>query len=95
MAEIRISKLAKQFSIGVQTLVDFLNEKGANLSMDPNAKISDEYLPAIEAKFGEDLKLKKDAENVVIKLKDIDKKSGHPSIKGMKSFAEQVLKAIK
>ena len=71
MAEIRISKLAKQFSIGVQTLVDFLNEKGANLSMDPNAKISDEYLPAIEAKFGEDLKLKKDAENVVIKLKDI------------------------
>ena len=31
----------------------------------------------------------------VIKLKDIDKKSGHPSIKGMKSIAEQVLKAIK
>ena len=71
MAEIRISKLAKQFSIGVQTLVDFLNEKGAGLGTDPNAKISDEYLPAIEAKFGEDLKLKKDAENVVIKLKDI------------------------
>ena len=71
MAEIRISKLAKQFSIGVQTLVEFLNEKGAGLGTDPNAKISDEYLPAIEAKFGEDLKLKKDAENVVIKLKDI------------------------
>ena len=71
MAEIRISKLAKQFSIGVQTLVDFLNEKGAGLGTDPNAKISDEYIPAIEAKFGEDLKLKKDAENVVIKLKDI------------------------
>ena len=71
MAEIRISKLAKQFSIGVQTLVDFLNEKGAGLGTDPNAKISDEYLPAIEAKSGEDLKLKKDAENVVIKLKDI------------------------
>lgn len=31
----------------------------------------------------------------VIKLHDIDKKSGHPSIKGMKSFAQQVLKAIK
>ena len=71
MAEIRISKLAKQFSIGVQTLVEFLNEKGAGLGTDPNAKISDEYLPAIEAKFGEDLKLKKDAENVVIKLKTL------------------------
>lgn len=31
----------------------------------------------------------------VIKLHDIDKKSGHPSVKGMKSFAQQVLKAIK
>ena len=30
----------------------------------------------------------------VIKLKDIDKKSGHPSVKGMKSFAEQVLKVL-
>lgn len=31
----------------------------------------------------------------VIKLHDIDKISGHPSVKGMKSFAQQVLKAIK
>lgn len=31
----------------------------------------------------------------VIKLHDIDKMSGHPSVKGMKSFAQQVLKAIK
>lgn len=31
----------------------------------------------------------------VIKLHDIDKISGHPSVKGMKSFAQQVLKVIK
>lgn len=31
----------------------------------------------------------------VIKLHDIDKLSGHPSVKGMKSFAQQVLKVIK
>jgi len=71
MAEIRLSKLTKQFSIGLARLVDFLNEKGANVDMNPNAKVSDEYLPAIEAKFGEDLKLKKDAEKVTIKLKEI------------------------
>ena len=71
MAEIRLSKLTKQFSIGLARLVDFLNEKGANVDMNPNAKISDEYLPAIEAKFGEDLKLKKDSEKVTIKLKEI------------------------
>ena len=71
MAEIRLSKLTKQFSIGLARLVDFLNEKGANVDMNPNAKVSDEYLPAIEAKFGEDLKLKKDSEKVTIKLKEI------------------------
>lgn len=31
----------------------------------------------------------------VIALHDIDKKNGHPTIKGMKSIAEQVLKVIK
>ena len=71
MAEIRLSKLTKQFSIGLARLVEFLNEKGANVEMNPNAKISDEYLPALEQKFGEDLKLKKDSEKVTIKLKEI------------------------
>ena len=71
MAEIRLSKLTKQFSIGLQRLVDFLNEKGANVEMNPNAKVSDEFLPAIEAKFGEDQKLKADSEKVTIKLKEI------------------------
>ena len=71
MAEIRLSKLTKQFSIGLQRLVEFLNEKGAGVDMNPNAKVSDEFLPALEAKFGEDLKLKKDSEKVTIKLKEI------------------------
>ena len=82
MAEIRLSKLTKQFSIGLQRLVDFLNEKGANVEMNPNAKVSDEFLPAIEAKFGEDQKLKADSEKVTIKLKEIiemgAKKKGTP-----------------
>ena len=71
MAEIRLSKLTKEFNIGLQTLVDFLNEKGAGVEMNPNAKISDSYLPAIEAKFGDEQKLKQDSEKVAIKLKEI------------------------
>ena len=31
MAEIRLSKLIKQFNIGLDTLVDFLNSKGAGI----------------------------------------------------------------
>ena len=71
MAEIRLSKLTKQFNIGLQTLVDFLNEKGAGVEMNPNAKISDSFLPAIESKFGDEQKLKQDSEKVAIKLKEI------------------------
>ena len=71
MSEIRLSKLTKQFNIGLQTLVDFLKEKGADVEVNPNAKISDSYLPAIEAKFGEEQKLKQDSEKVAIKLKEI------------------------
>jgi hypothetical protein len=77
MAEIRLSKLTKQFSIGLARLVEFLNEKGANVEMNPNAKISDEYLPAIEAKFGEELQLKIDSARVTIKLKEIIELQSH------------------
>ncbi|MGM9742991.1 MAG: translation initiation factor IF-2 [Candidatus Cryptobacteroides sp.] len=74
MAEIRLNKLTKQFNIGLQTLVDFLNGKGANLSLDPNVKVSDEYLPELEKAFGKDLKAKEDSEKVRIKIKEIIEK---------------------
>ena len=75
MAEIRLNKLTRQFNIGLQTLVDFLNEKGAGVDLNPNAKVSDEYLPALEKKFGEDLRAKQDAERVDIKMKEIIEKN--------------------
>jgi translation initiation factor IF-2 len=71
MAEIRLSKLTKQYSVGLARLVDFLNSIGANVEMNPNAKVSDEYIPQVDAMFGEYLKLKKDSEKVTIKLKEI------------------------
>lgn len=74
MAEIRLNKLTKQFNIGLQTLVDFLNGKGANLNLDPNAKVSDQYLPVLEKAFGKDMKAKEDAERTRIKIKEIIEK---------------------
>ncbi|MGN0188958.1 MAG: translation initiation factor IF-2 [Candidatus Cryptobacteroides sp.] len=71
MAEIRLSKLTKQFNIGLSTLVEFLSSKGLEVEMNPNAKISDKYLRDLEAKFGEEQKLKQDSEKVAIKLKEI------------------------
>lgn len=75
MAEIRLNKLTRQFNIGLQTLVDFLNEKGAGVDLNPNAKVSDSFLPDLERKFGEDLRAKQDAEKVDIKMKEIIEKN--------------------
>ena len=74
MAEIRLNKLTRQFNVGLQTLVDFLNGKGANVEMDPNAKVSDEYIPDLEKAFGGDAKAKEDSERVQIKIKEIIEK---------------------
>ncbi len=72
MAEIRLSKLIKQFNIGLDTLVDFLNSKGAGIEdANPNLKVSDEFMPELHKKFGKDLELKEAAEKVDVKLTEI------------------------
>ena len=72
MAEIRLSKLTRQFNIGLGTLIEFLNEKGAGISSnDPNFKVSDEFLPVLQAKFGGDQAMKQDSEKVATKLKEM------------------------
>ena len=72
MAEIRLSKLIKQFNIGLDTLVEFLNSKGAGIEdANPNLKVSEEFLPELHKKFGKDLELKEQAEKVDVKLTEI------------------------
>ena len=71
MAEIRLNKLIKQYNIGLGNLVEFLRKQGAEVEENPNAKISDEFLPAIQKQFGKDLELKVQSEKVDIKLTEI------------------------
>ena len=54
MAEIRLNKLIKQFRIGLDTLVDFLEENGVDVKRTSNAKISSDYLPLLRRRFGSD-----------------------------------------
>ena len=79
MADIRISKLLRQFNIGLSDLVDFLQKQGVEVDADPNAKVSDEYLPALNKQFGKDLELKQAADKVEVKITEILEKSGHRS----------------
>ena len=75
MAEIRISKLIKQFNIGLSDLVAFLRAKGADVDENPNAKVSDEYLPDLHKQFGKDKEALEQAALADIKVKEILEKT--------------------
>ena len=76
MAEIRLNKLLRQFNIGLDDLVSFLQGQGVEVDANPNAKVSDEYLPALNKQFGKDLELKQAADKVEVKITEILEKSG-------------------
>ena len=97
MAEIRLSKLIKQFNIGLDTLVDFLNSKGAGIgNANPNLKVSDEFLPELHKKFGKDLELKEAAEKVDVKLTEIlDKASRRQGVEEEDEYEPERVTVIK
>ena len=95
MAEVRLNKLIKQYNVGLQTLVDFLNSLGAEVDANPNAKVSDQYLADIQKKFGKDLELKEQAEKVDVKLNEIlEKSSRKPSAEEEEDDYEPVRETI-
>jgi len=79
MADIRINKVMRQFNIGLSDLVGFLHKQGVDVDENPNAKVSEEYLPLIQKQFGKDLEAKQAAEKADIKMTEILEKSGRKS----------------
>jgi translation initiation factor IF-2 len=75
MADIRISKILRQFNIGLDDLVEFLHKQGVDVDANPNAKVSDEHMPAITKQFGKDLELKQAADKVEVKITEILEKT--------------------
>ena len=71
MGEIRLNKIFRKYNIGLDDLVNFLHKIGVEVDSNPNAKISEEYLPAISRQFGKDLELSEAAANVDVRLTDI------------------------
>ena len=75
MAEIRLNKIIRQYNIGLDDLVQFLQKQGLDIDANPNVKVSEEYLPAIAKQFGKDLEMKQAADKVDVKLSEIIEKS--------------------
>ncbi len=72
---IRLSKAAREFNVGIQTIVEFLHKKGFDISTDPNSKIPPEGYALILKEYSGDLSVKKDAEKLALKEKITPKKS--------------------
>ena len=54
MATSRLTKVAREFNVGMQTLVEFLAKKGHQVEMNPNTKISEEQYDLLETIESED-----------------------------------------
>ena len=64
---VRLSKLAKELNVGINTITDFLKKKGHTIEHDPNAKISQELVTILEKEFSSEISAKKESEKVDLK----------------------------
>ena len=64
---IRLSNLAREFNVGIQTIVDFLHKKGYVYDPNPNTKVSMDALALLEKEYKVDLHLKKESEKIILK----------------------------
>lgn len=54
MANIKISKAAKDFNISLPTVIEFLHSKGIDIDMNPNSRIDEDAYEVLKAKYGQD-----------------------------------------
>jgi len=63
----RLSKLAKEYNIGIHNIVEFLKKKGHEVENSPNTKISAELVALLEKEYSTDKTAKKESEKVNLK----------------------------
>jgi len=63
----RLSKVAREFNVGIQTIVEFLHKKGFVVDSNPNTKISDDAYHLLEKEYKSDISLKKESERINLK----------------------------
>ena len=64
MASFRLNKVAKDFNVGVQTLVEYLAKKGHQVEPSPNTKISEEQYELLATAFQGERKVKEEADKI-------------------------------
>lgn len=63
-SSVRLSKAAKEFNVGLSTIVEFLKSKGIEIESKPNTKIDSKAYEILQDEFSESKKLKEKAGKV-------------------------------
>lgn len=61
---IRLSKAAREFNIGVSTIIDFLAKRGFSVGKDPNTKLSQEIYALLMKEFATEKHVKEEAQKI-------------------------------
>lgn len=61
---VRLSKLAREFNVGISTLVELLGKKGYQIDSNPNTKVDGELYDILASELGSDINLKKESQKV-------------------------------
>ncbi len=74
----RLSKAAREFNVGISTIVEFLHKKGFDLDSNPNTKLPHEAYILLVKEYSTDISVKKESEKLI--LKDLHRKKESVSI---------------
>src|SRR6056297_3200000 len=60
----RLSKVAREFNVGIATIVEFLHKKGFDIDSNPNTKVSPELYDMLVKEYSSDINAKKESEKL-------------------------------
>jgi translation initiation factor IF-2 len=83
----RLSKAAREFNVGISTIVEFLGKKGHEIDSNPNSKLDPDLYELLEEEYSIDLNVKKESEKLT--LKNLRDRQESLSLEDVKETAEQ------
>ncbi len=73
--KIRLSKAAREFNVGLSTIIEFLHKKGYDLELNPNSKISGEIYEILANEYSSEARVKKESEKIKLQTREPQKSS--------------------
>ncbi len=83
----RLSKAAREFNVGISTIVDFLEKQGFEIDSNPNTKMQPELYDLLLEEYSTDLNVKKESEKLT--LRNMRERQESISLEDVPSDTEQ------